>query len=61
MVPHAHPRCCHAPTPTCSPAQVKLEWSSDPSLTVVLAANGYPGSYAKGGPIRNLEAVTVRS
>ena len=40
--------------------QVKLEWSPDPSLTVVLAAKGYPGSYAKGGLIRNLEAVTVR-
>ncbi|KAI7846480.1 hypothetical protein COHA_000015 [Chlorella ohadii] len=42
----------------CRGEQVKLEWSSDPSLTVVLAAKGYPGSYAKGGPIRNLEAVT---
>lgn len=29
------------------------------SLTVVLAANGYPGSYAKGSPIENLEAVTT--
>ena len=28
------------------------------SLTVVLAAKGYPGSYAKGSPITNLEAVT---
>ncbi|GAB4820703.1 hypothetical protein N2152v2_007749 [Parachlorella kessleri] len=37
---------------------VKLEWSADPSLTVVLAAKGYPGSYAKGSPITNLEAVT---
>jgi phosphoribosylamine---glycine ligase len=35
-----------------------LEWSDDASLTVVLAAKGYPGSYAKGSPIRGLEAVT---
>lgn len=38
--------------------QVKLEWSADPSLTVVLAAKGYPGPYSKGGAIHNLEAVT---
>lgn len=38
---------------------VKLQWSADPSLTVVLAAKGYPGPYAKGGHIRNLEAVQV--
>lgn len=31
---------------------VKLDWSPDPSLTVVLAAKGYPGAYAKGGAIR---------
>jgi phosphoribosylamine--glycine ligase len=40
------------------PPQVKLDWSADPSLTVVLAAQGYPGSYAKGGAIRGLEAVS---
>lgn len=28
------------------------------SLTVVLAAKGYPGSYAKGSPITGLEGVT---
>ena len=37
---------------------VSLDWSPDPSLTVVLAAKGYPGSYAKGGPIRGLQGVT---
>lgn len=42
----------------CRGEEVKLEWSADPSLTVVLAAKGYPGSYAKGGPIRGLEGVT---
>jgi phosphoribosylamine--glycine ligase len=42
----------------CRGEQVQLEWSADPSLTVVLAAKGYPGAYAKGGAIRNLQAVT---
>ena len=42
----------------CRGEDVKLDWSADPSLTVVLAAKGYPGPYAKGGAIHNLEAVT---
>jgi phosphoribosylamine--glycine ligase len=33
-----------------------LRWYSDPALTVVMAANGYPGTYAKGSRIRGLEA-----
>lgn len=37
---------------------VALEWDPSPSLTVVLAAKGYPGAYGKGAPIRGLEAVT---
>ena len=41
----------------CRGEDVALEWSPDPSLTVVLAAKGYPGAYAKGGAIRGLEAV----
>lgn len=46
------------PRSTCfAPPQVKLDWSPDPSLTVVLAAKGYPGSYAKGGAINNLQGV----
>lgn len=36
---------------------VRLEWSPDPALTVVLAANGYPGAYAKGCVITGLEGV----
>lgn len=39
-------------------AQVKLSWKPETSLTVVMAANGYPGSYKKGTVIRNTEAVT---
>ena len=33
-----------------------LRWTDDAALTVVLAANGYPGSYAKGTEIKNLDA-----
>ncbi|HSF95481.1 MAG TPA: phosphoribosylamine--glycine ligase, partial [Thermohalobaculum sp.] len=36
-------------------ADVELEWSPDPALTVVMAAEGYPGSYRKGTEIRGLE------
>ena len=35
---------------------VKPTWSDNSSLCVVMAANGYPGSYEKGTVIRNLEA-----
>ncbi|MBK0398589.1 phosphoribosylamine--glycine ligase [Limibaculum sp. M0105] len=36
-------------------ADVSLEWHADPALTVVMAARGYPGSYAKGSEIRGLD------
>jgi phosphoribosylamine--glycine ligase len=32
-----------------------LRWHDDTALTVVMAANGYPGAYAKGSQIRGLE------
>ena len=34
---------------------VDLRWRSDTALCVVMAANGYPGTYAKGTEIRGLE------
>lgn len=37
---------------------IDLEWDPNPSLTVVVAANGYPGSYAKGTVIKGLENIT---
>lgn len=37
----------------------KLSWSPQTVLTVVMAANGYPGSYKKGTVIRNLDKVTT--
>lgn len=36
--------------------QVALEWHDDTAIVVVMAANGYPGSYEKGSEIRNLPA-----
>jgi phosphoribosylamine--glycine ligase len=33
-----------------------LRWRTDAALTVVMAAKGYPGSYAKGSPIEGLDA-----
>ena len=36
--------------------RVTLEWSADTALTVVMAANGYPGDYEKGSPIGGLGA-----
>lgn len=47
-----------APCP-CSWPQVKLEWKPEASLTVVMAAKGYPGNYKKGTPIRGLERATT--
>ncbi|WP_119680341.1 phosphoribosylamine--glycine ligase [Indioceanicola profundi] len=36
--------------------EVELEWHEDAALCVVMAADGYPGSYRKGTEIRGLEA-----
>ncbi|KAG9130634.1 hypothetical protein Leryth_011882 [Lithospermum erythrorhizon] len=34
---------------------VSLDWSSGSAMVVVMASNGYPGSYKKGTVIKNLE------
>ena len=36
--------------------KVALEWTPEPAITVVMAAEGYPGSYRKGDEIGGLEA-----
>ena len=38
--------------------EIELEWHKDAALTVVLAAEGYPGTYMTGSEIRGLEAAT---
>ncbi len=36
-----------------------LRWYPDAALTVVMAANGYPGAYGKGSPIGGLDAAAA--
>lgn len=36
--------------------QVKMSWKREAALTIVMAAKGYPGDYAKGTEIRGLAA-----
>jgi len=38
-------------------AGTRLQWAAAPALTVVMAANGYPGAYEKGTPIGGIDAV----
>jgi phosphoribosylamine--glycine ligase len=35
--------------------EARVNWADDHALTVVMAATGYPGAYAKGSQIRRLE------
>ncbi|MGC2855523.1 phosphoribosylamine--glycine ligase [Novispirillum sp. DQ9] len=38
---------------------MELKWHDDTALVVVMAANGYPGSYVKGTEIRGLDAANA--
>ncbi|MFU8883699.1 MAG: phosphoribosylamine--glycine ligase, partial [Rhodobacterales bacterium] len=42
-------------------AGAQVHWADDHALTVVMAADGYPGDYAKGSVIGGLEALTSDS
>jgi phosphoribosylamine--glycine ligase len=35
--------------------QLELKWRDETAITVVMAANGYPGSYEKGSEIKGLD------
>ena len=35
--------------------EMRVNWAADHALSVVMAANGYPGAYLKGSQIRGLE------
>lgn len=37
--------------------EAQVNWSDDHAITVVMAANGYPGSYDKGSEIKGLDAL----
>lgn len=41
----------------CELATTKVNWADDHAMTIVLAANGYPGPYKKGSVIRGLDAI----
>jgi len=41
---------------TGSVADVRVEWTDDARVTIVLASGGYPGTYARGRPITGLDA-----
>jgi phosphoribosylamine--glycine ligase len=36
--------------------KITLDWNPEPAVTVVMAADGYPGNYRKGSEIRGLDA-----
>ena len=38
-------------------AEMQVNWAEDHALTVVMAANGYPGAYAKGSEIHGLDGL----
>lgn len=42
-------------------AEVRANWADDHALTVVMAAKGYPGAYAKGSAIKGLDALPETS
>jgi phosphoribosylamine--glycine ligase len=41
--------------------KAQVNWADDHALTVVMAATGYPGAYAKGSQIRGLEELPENS
>ncbi len=43
-------------TATASLDKIELKWSNEAALTVVMAANGYPGTVERGTEIRGLKA-----
>lgn len=42
-------------------AETKVNWADDHALTVVMAADGYPGAYQKGSVIKNLDGIDQTS
>ncbi|MEP1963417.1 phosphoribosylamine--glycine ligase [Tateyamaria sp.] len=42
-------------------ASAQVNWADDHAITVVLAANGYPGAYDKGAVIKGLDALPQTS
>lgn len=40
-------------------SKTKIKWKDETALVVVMAAKGYPGKYAKGSEIKNLDAANA--
>ena len=40
-------------------SDIELQWRPESAVTVVVAANGYPGQYRSGTAIRGIENVTT--
>ncbi len=38
-------------------SEARVNWADDHAITVVMAANGYPGAYEKGSEIKGLDAL----
>ena len=41
--------------------EISVNWASDHAMTVVMAANGYPGAYEKGSSIKGLDSLPETS
>jgi len=39
----------------------EVDWADDHAVAVVMAANGYPGTYTKGSLIKGLDALPESS
>ncbi|WP_420858146.1 phosphoribosylamine--glycine ligase [Marivivens marinus] len=42
-------------------AEAQVSWANDHAITVVMAANGYPGAYEKGSVIKGLDGLPENS
>ena len=42
-------------------AEMRINWADDHAMTVVMAADGYPGSYEKGSEIKGLDSLRADS
>ncbi len=41
-------------------SKCKIEWKTTKSMTIVLCSKGYPGTYIKSRPIKNLESINLK-
>ena len=51
----------YSPAPVLSADVAEVDWADDHAVAVVMAANGYPGTYTKGSLIKGLDALPESS